>query len=67
MFCCGGVEEENYGAPSSQYSAPPRGNTYGGKCSFSHVLLNSLVIAFNLFVEMPVRLEDGILLDFVVC
>ncbi|XP_022940178.1 probable protein kinase At2g41970 [Cucurbita moschata] len=30
MFCCGGVEEENYGAPSSQYSAPPRGNTYGG-------------------------------------
>ncbi|XP_022934296.1 probable protein kinase At2g41970 isoform X1 [Cucurbita pepo subsp. pepo] len=30
MFCCGGVEEDNFGAPSSQYTAPPRGNTYGG-------------------------------------
>uniref|UniRef100_A0A9I9CX04 Protein kinase domain-containing protein n=1 Tax=Cucumis melo TaxID=3656 RepID=A0A9I9CX04_CUCME len=30
MFCCGGVEEENFGAPSNQYTAPPRGNTYGG-------------------------------------
>ncbi|GAB4851520.1 hypothetical protein Ancab_030921 [Ancistrocladus abbreviatus] len=26
MFCCGGAEEENYGPPANQYTAPPKGN-----------------------------------------
>ncbi|XP_010243370.1 PREDICTED: probable protein kinase At2g41970 isoform X2 [Nelumbo nucifera] len=31
MLCCGGAEEENYGPPANQYTAPPRGgNSYGG-------------------------------------
>ncbi|KAL8162281.1 hypothetical protein V2J09_013770 [Rumex salicifolius] len=31
MFCCGGTEEENYGPPANQYTAPPKGNNqFGG-------------------------------------
>ncbi|KAI6673855.1 hypothetical protein NL676_001761 [Syzygium grande] len=30
MLCCGGSEEENYGPPANQYTAPPRGgDPYG--------------------------------------
>ncbi|KAK1287535.1 putative protein kinase [Acorus calamus] len=29
MFCCGGEEEENFGPPANQYTAPPNRNTYG--------------------------------------
>lgn len=62
MFCCGGVEEENFGAPSNQYTAPPRGNTYGGKWSFSSAFeffwfLPCSVVARNLFVEMLCLME----------
>ncbi|KAF8396036.1 hypothetical protein HHK36_017648 [Tetracentron sinense] len=32
MFCCGGAEEENYGPPANQYTAPPKsGNSYGSE------------------------------------
>ncbi|XP_043690926.1 probable protein kinase At2g41970 [Telopea speciosissima] len=30
MLCCGGVEEENFGPPASQYTAPPRGGNSSG-------------------------------------
>lgn len=26
MFCCGGAEEDNFGPPANQYTAPPKGN-----------------------------------------
>ncbi|XP_068664696.1 probable protein kinase At2g41970 [Aristolochia californica] len=29
MLCCGGAEEEPFGQPVNQYTAPPRGNSYG--------------------------------------
>ncbi|OVA20716.1 Protein kinase domain [Macleaya cordata] len=32
MLCCGGAEEENYGPPANQYTAPPKGgNQYGSE------------------------------------
>ncbi|KAF8403931.1 hypothetical protein HHK36_012038 [Tetracentron sinense] len=32
MLCCGGAEEENYGPPVNQYTAPPKGgNAYGNE------------------------------------
>ncbi|XP_058079653.1 probable protein kinase At2g41970 [Magnolia sinica] len=29
MLCCGGGEDENFGQPINQYTAPPNGNAYG--------------------------------------
>ncbi|KAJ4979733.1 hypothetical protein NE237_010513 [Protea cynaroides] len=32
MLCCGGVEEDNFGPPANQYTAPPKGgNSYGNE------------------------------------